>query len=37
VTVTATNLAELRTGLLAFCYQLLGSPFDAEDALHDTM
>ena len=37
VTVSADDLAALRGGLLAFCYQLLGSPFDAEDAVQDTM
>lgn len=35
--MTADDLAALRGGLLAFCYQLLGSPFDAEDAVQDTM
>jgi RNA polymerase sigma-70 factor (ECF subfamily) len=37
VSVTADDLAALRGRLLAFCYQLLGSPFDAEDAVQDTM
>ena len=37
MTANADDLAALRGGLLAFCYQLLGSPFDAEDAVQDTM
>jgi RNA polymerase sigma-70 factor (ECF subfamily) len=37
VDVHADELAGLRRGLLAFCYQLLGSPFDAEDAVQDTL
>jgi RNA polymerase sigma-70 factor, ECF subfamily len=37
VTMTADDLAALRGSLLAFCYQLLGSPFDAEDVVQDTM
>jgi RNA polymerase sigma-70 factor, ECF subfamily len=36
-TVTAEALAPLRPRLLAFCYQMLGSPFDAEDAVQDAM
>jgi RNA polymerase sigma-70 factor (ECF subfamily) len=37
VTATAQQLEQLRSGLLAFCYQMLGSPFDAEDAVQDAM
>jgi hypothetical protein len=35
VSVTAGNLGALRRGLLVFCYQLLGSPFDGEDAVQE--
>ncbi|MEU1982302.1 RNA polymerase subunit sigma-70 [Nocardia sp. NPDC019395] len=35
--VRANELEALRRGLKTFCYQLLGSPFDAEDAVQDTM
>ncbi|WP_345800951.1 RNA polymerase subunit sigma-70 [Microbacterium sp. AZCO] len=31
------DLAGIRRGLLGYCYQLLGSPFDAEDAAHDAL
>lgn len=37
VSVTADDLGALRRGVLAFCYQLLGSPFDAEEAVQDAM
>jgi RNA polymerase sigma-70 factor (ECF subfamily) len=36
-TVTADSLQPLRSRLAAFCYQMLGSPFDAEDAVQDVM
>jgi RNA polymerase sigma-70 factor (ECF subfamily) len=35
--VTAEALAPLRPRLVAFCYQMLGSPFDAEDAVQDVL
>ncbi|MBD8057998.1 RNA polymerase subunit sigma-70 [Cellulomonas sp. JH27-2] len=35
--VTADELDALRPRLRAFCYQMLGSPFDAEDAVQDVL
>ncbi len=35
--VTDEALARLRPRLIAFCYQMLGSPFDAEDAVQDVL
>ena len=35
--VTAEQLAGLRGRLRSFCYQMLGSPFDAEDAVQDVL
>ena len=31
------DLAAIRRGLVVFCYQLLGSPFEAEDAAQDAL
>lgn len=35
--VTAEQLDALRGTLRSFCYQMLGSPFDAEDAVQDVL
>ena len=35
--VSVEELDALRGGLLTFCYQLLGSPLDAEDVVQETM
>lgn len=35
--ITADELQALRPRLRAFCYQMLGSPFDAEDAVQDVL
>ncbi len=37
VAVTAEQLDGLRGRLRSFCYQMLGSPFDAEDAVQDVL
>ena len=35
--VTAEQLDGMRGRLRSFCYQMLGSPFDAEDAVQDVL
>ncbi|MGN6405265.1 sigma factor [Sinomonas sp.] len=37
MSLSPDDLSALRNRLLAFCYQLLASPFEAEDAVQDTM
>ena len=37
VAVTAEQVDGLRGRLRSFCYQMLGSPFDAEDAVQDVL
>lgn len=35
--IDEAELAILRRGMLVFCYEMLGSPFEAEDAVQDAM
>jgi RNA polymerase sigma-70 factor (ECF subfamily) len=37
VSLSPDDLSAFRNRLLAFCYQLLASPFEAEDEVQDTM